>query len=65
MRWVTVHSCIYRMGGELPEGVIPHPNGTLLFGRPLSLLDRGTYQCAVKNEVGAAKAEVEIVVKGR
>ncbi|XP_039996373.1 nectin-4 [Xiphias gladius] len=51
-----------RMGGELPEGVIPHPNGTLIFGRPLNLSDRGTYQCVAKNEVGEAKAEVEIVV---
>ncbi|XP_070785722.1 nectin-4 [Enoplosus armatus] len=51
-----------RMGGELPEGVIPHPNGTLAFGRPLSLSDGGTYQCVAKNEVGNGKAEVEIAV---
>ncbi|XP_071334136.1 nectin-4 [Trachinotus anak] len=51
-----------RKGGELPEGVIPHPNGTLAFGRPLNLSDGGTYQCAAKNEVGVAKAEVEILV---
>ncbi|XP_068570036.1 nectin-4 [Cebidichthys violaceus] len=51
-----------RMGGELPEGVIPHPNGTLSFGRPLSLSDGGTYQCVAKNDVGAGKAEVEISV---
>lgn len=53
------------MGGELPEGVIPHPNGTLAFGRPLSLSDGGTYQCVAKNEVGEAKADVEISVTGR
>lgn len=53
------------MGGELPEGVIPHPNGTLTFGRPLSLSDAGTYQCVAKNDVGVGKAEVEITVKGR
>ncbi|XP_063757047.1 nectin-4 isoform X2 [Eleginops maclovinus] len=51
-----------RIGGELPEGVIPHPNGTLVFGRPLSLSDRGTYQCVAKNEVGVGKAEIEIAV---
>ncbi|XP_036967493.1 nectin-4 isoform X2 [Acanthopagrus latus] len=51
-----------RMGGELPEGVIPHPNGTLAFGRPLSLSDGGKYQCVAKNEVGEAKADVEIDV---
>ncbi|XP_044197423.1 nectin-4 isoform X2 [Thunnus albacares] len=51
-----------RVGGKLPEGVIPHPNGTLVFGRPLSLSDAGTYQCVAKNEVGAGTAEVEIGV---
>ncbi|XP_070710600.1 nectin-4 [Pempheris klunzingeri] len=51
-----------RMGGELPEGVISHPNGTLAFERPLSLSDGGTYQCVAKNEVGAGRAEVEIGV---
>ncbi|KAF0039049.1 hypothetical protein F2P81_009533 [Scophthalmus maximus] len=51
-----------RIGRELPEGVIPHPNGTLIFGRPLSLSDMGTYQCVAKNEVGVGKAEVEIAV---
>ncbi|CAB1428477.1 unnamed protein product [Pleuronectes platessa] len=51
-----------RVGKELPEGVIPHPNGTLLFGRPLSLSDQGTYQCVAENEVSAGKAEVDIAV---
>ncbi|XP_068164397.1 nectin-4 [Antennarius striatus] len=51
-----------RLGGELPEGVTLHPNGTLAFARPLSLTDGGTYQCVVKNEVGKAKADIEISV---
>ncbi|XP_018529768.1 nectin-4 isoform X2 [Lates calcarifer] len=51
-----------RKDSELPEGVIPHPNGTLIFGRPLSLSDRGIYKCVAKNEVGEANAEMEIVV---
>ncbi|XP_026149332.1 nectin-4-like [Mastacembelus armatus] len=51
-----------RLGKELPEGVIPHPNGTLWFGRPISSSDTGTYQCVAKNDVGESKAEVEIVV---
>ncbi|XP_034532061.1 nectin-4 isoform X2 [Notolabrus celidotus] len=51
-----------RIGGALPEGVIPHPNGTLAFGRPLSMSDGGTYQCVATNEVGKGKAEVEIGV---
>ncbi|XP_077355074.1 nectin-4-like isoform X2 [Festucalex cinctus] len=51
-----------RNGDDLPEGLIPHPNGTLEFGRPLSLSDSGTYQCVARNEVGVGAAEVEITV---
>ncbi|XP_077400736.1 nectin-4-like [Vanacampus margaritifer] len=51
-----------RHGDDLPEGLIPHPNGTLEFGRPLSLSDSGTYQCVARNEVGVGTAEVEITV---
>lgn len=54
-----------RTGGELPEGVVPHPNGTLDFGRPLSPSDGGTYTCVAKNDVGEGKAEVEVSVAGR
>ncbi|XP_068613688.1 nectin-4-like [Brachionichthys hirsutus] len=51
-----------RLGGELPEGVTLHPNGTLAFGRPISMSDGGTYQCVAKNKVGEAKAAMEIGV---
>lgn len=62
-----MHLCfpfICRMGGVLPDGVIPHPNGTLAFGRPLSLSDGGIYQCVAKNKVGVGRAEVAISVAG-
>lgn len=51
-----------RNGGQLPEGVISHPNGTLFFGRPLTVSDGGLYQCVAKNEVGTGKAEMEVIV---
>lgn len=51
-----------RMGDELPKGVTSHPNGTLVFGRPLVLSDRGVYQCVAKNEAGMGKAEMEVIV---
>uniref|UniRef100_A0A8C4Z660 Ig-like domain-containing protein n=1 Tax=Gadus morhua TaxID=8049 RepID=A0A8C4Z660_GADMO len=49
-----------RQGGDLPQGVIPHPNGTLEFGRPLSAGDGGVYQCVVRNVVDSSKATVEL-----
>ncbi|CAF91409.1 unnamed protein product [Tetraodon nigroviridis] len=51
-----------REGGELPEGVTPHPNGTLAFRRPLSPSDAGTYRCVAKNDVGVASETVEIIL---
>uniref|UniRef100_A0A667Y7D7 Nectin cell adhesion molecule 4a n=1 Tax=Myripristis murdjan TaxID=586833 RepID=A0A667Y7D7_9TELE len=51
-----------RKGKALPEGVIPHPNGTLIFGRALHVSDSGTYQCVAKNAAGSGEAEVTINV---
>ncbi|XP_061565890.1 nectin-4 [Cololabis saira] len=49
-----------RVGGELPNGTVLHPNGTLAFGHPLLSSDEGTYRCLAENEVGKATAEVKI-----
>ncbi|XP_041841377.1 nectin-4 [Melanotaenia boesemani] len=49
-----------RLGGHLPKDAIADPNGSLVFGRPLNSSDEGIYQCEAVNEVGKAKAEVEI-----
>ncbi|CAL8241472.1 unnamed protein product [Merluccius merluccius] len=51
-----------RKGGQLPQGVIPYPNGTLWFGEPLIASDSGVYQCVAKNAVGSSKADVEVKV---
>ncbi|KAM9836400.1 nectin-4-like isoform 2-T2 [Aulostomus maculatus] len=51
-----------RVGVEMPEGATPHPNGTLVFERPLSLSDGGTYKCVAKNVVGEGTAEVTVGV---
>uniref|UniRef100_A0A3Q1ENW0 Nectin cell adhesion molecule 4 n=1 Tax=Acanthochromis polyacanthus TaxID=80966 RepID=A0A3Q1ENW0_9TELE len=48
---------------KLPNDAIIHPNGTLIFGRPLNMSDGGTYQCVATNEVGEGKAEVDIIVE--
>lgn len=53
----------FRVGEDLPEGVILQPDGTLFFGRPLSKSDAGTYQCVAKNTVGTGKVEVEVTVR--
>lgn len=60
---VMFHVC--RVHGELPEGVIPYPNGTLAFRRPLISSDAGTYHCVVKNDMGEASAVVKIILTGR
>lgn len=64
-RDVTLFCSVCRVDKELPEGVIPHPNGTLAFGRPLSSSDGGTYRCVAKNDVGEGSVEVVIIVAGR
>ena len=55
---------VCREGGALPEGVIPQ-NDSLLFGRPLSLTDAGTYQCVAKNVVGVGKGDMEVIISGK
>lgn len=57
--------CVCRVGSDLPEGVIPLPDGTLVFGRPIRMSDNGTYLCVAKNDLGVAEAKVEINVTGR
>ncbi|KAM4713948.1 nectin-4-like isoform 2-T2 [Anableps anableps] len=51
-----------RLGGHLPGGVVPHPDGRLVFERPLNTTDTGTYQCLVNNTEGEARAEVQITL---
>ncbi|MEQ2294344.1 hypothetical protein AMECASPLE_002954 [Ameca splendens] len=53
-----------RLGGVLPRGAVPHTDGRLVFERPLNSSDAGTYQCAVKNTEGEAKAKVQITLEG-
>lgn len=57
------HFTWLRDGAELPEGVSPQPDGTLLFERPLSLSDGGVYQCVAKNSIGIGKAEQEVTIQ--
>lgn len=51
-----------RIGGDLPRSAVPHPDGRLVFKRPLNTSDAGTYQCLVKNTEGEVKAEVQIAL---
>lgn len=54
-----------RVGGQLPKGATPYPNGTLVLGGPLNSSDEGIYQCVAENKVGKDMAEVEIRLTGR
>lgn len=56
------HFTWLRDGAEVPEGASPQPDGTLLFERPLSVSDAGTYQCVAKNNIGVGKAELEVTI---
>ncbi|XP_072314600.1 nectin-4 [Eucyclogobius newberryi] len=51
-----------RDGEAVPEGAVPQPDGTLVFERPLSMSDKGTYQCVAINGVGTGKAELQVTV---
>ncbi|XP_023202891.1 nectin-4-like isoform X1 [Xiphophorus maculatus] len=51
-----------RLGGQLPSGAVPHPDGRLVFERPLNTNDSGTYQCLVKNSEGEDKNTVTITL---
>uniref|UniRef100_A0A3B5LAF0 Ig-like domain-containing protein n=1 Tax=Xiphophorus couchianus TaxID=32473 RepID=A0A3B5LAF0_9TELE len=53
-----------RLGGQLPSGAVPHPDGRLVFERPLNTNDSGTYQCLVKNSEGEDKDTVTIALGG-
>lgn len=57
------HFTWLRDGAEVPEGASPQPDGTLLFERPLSMSDGGTYQCVAKNIIGVGKAELEVTIQ--
>ncbi|KAM4605171.1 nectin-4 isoform 1-T2 [Polymixia lowei] len=51
-------------GGALPDGVSVI-GGKLVFGRAIRVNDSGVFECAVKNTVGAAKAEFVLAVAER
>ncbi|XP_043953911.1 nectin-4 isoform X1 [Gambusia affinis] len=51
-----------RLGGQLPSGAVPHPDGRLVFERPLNTNDSGTYQCLVKNSEGEDKDTVTVTL---
>uniref|UniRef100_A0A3B3TPT5 Nectin cell adhesion molecule 4 n=1 Tax=Poecilia latipinna TaxID=48699 RepID=A0A3B3TPT5_9TELE len=53
-----------RLGGQLPSGAVPHPDGRLVFERPLNTNDSGTYQCLVNNSEGVHKDTVTITLGG-
>ncbi|XP_054914417.1 nectin-4 isoform X2 [Poeciliopsis prolifica] len=51
-----------RLGGQLPRGAVPDPDGRLIFERPLNANDSGTYQCLVKNSEGENTDTVTIIL---
>ncbi|XP_008433258.1 nectin-4-like isoform X1 [Poecilia reticulata] len=51
-----------RLGGQLPSGAVSHPDGRLVFERPLNTNDSGTYQCLVNNSEGVDKDTVTITL---
>lgn len=50
-----------RKDSGLPEGVTVE-KGVLRFNRPLSLTDKGVYECMATNQVGSGKSDLEVTV---
>ncbi|XP_062849619.1 nectin-4 [Trichomycterus rosablanca] len=52
-----------RTGGSLPDGVTIEKE-ILRFNRPLSLTDKGVYECVATNQIGSGKAHLNVTVTG-
>ncbi|KAK7910132.1 hypothetical protein WMY93_014816 [Mugilogobius chulae] len=52
-----------RDGQAVPDGAVPQPDGTLVFERPLSVSDAGTYQCEADNNIGIGKADIQVNIE--